>query len=77
MQKFEYKCVAILGAGERTTRILNEYARGWLGVGRHVVCLVILQAALGLTGPEDGRVNVRPAATITAEPGANKTLATK
>jgi hypothetical protein len=26
-QKFEYKCVAILGAGQRTTRILNEYAQ--------------------------------------------------
>ena len=30
MERFEYKCVAILGGGERTTRILNEYGReGW------------------------------------------------
>ncbi len=29
-QKYEYKCTLILGMGERTTRILNEYAReGW------------------------------------------------
>jgi len=28
--KYEYKCVSIVGLGERTTRILNEYARdGW------------------------------------------------
>lgn len=30
MTRFEYRCVCILGAGERTTRILNEYGRdGW------------------------------------------------
>jgi hypothetical protein len=30
MIRFEYKCVAILGAGERTARILNEYGcDGW------------------------------------------------
>ena len=30
MQQFEYRCVLILGGGERTTRILNEYGRqGW------------------------------------------------
>ena len=30
MNRFEYKCVCILGAGERTTRMLNEYGReGW------------------------------------------------
>jgi len=30
MQKYEYKCVAILGMGGRTTRILNEYGQqGW------------------------------------------------
>ena len=30
MQKFEYKCVLILGLGERTTRILNQYEQqGW------------------------------------------------
>ena len=30
MERFEYKCVLILGGGERTTRILNEYGReGW------------------------------------------------
>ena len=30
MERFEYKCIAILGGGERTTRILNEYGRdGW------------------------------------------------
>ena len=30
MQKFEYICVFILGGGEKTTRILNEYGRqGW------------------------------------------------
>ena len=29
-QKYEYKCVAIFGAGRRTSTILNEYAReGW------------------------------------------------
>ncbi len=28
--KYEYKCVMILGMGERTTRILNEYGQmGW------------------------------------------------
>ena len=30
MKKYEYKCVSILGAGERTTRVLNEYGQqGW------------------------------------------------
>lgn len=30
MKKYEYKCVAIMGNGERTTRILNEYGKqGW------------------------------------------------
>jgi len=30
MVRYEYKCIFILGAGERTTRILNEYGRdGW------------------------------------------------
>jgi len=30
MNRFEYKCVWIFGAGERTTRILNEYGKdGW------------------------------------------------
>lgn len=30
MIKYEYRCVLILGAGRRTTRILNEYGReGW------------------------------------------------
>ena len=30
MSGFEYKCVWIIGAGERTTRILNEYGKdGW------------------------------------------------
>jgi hypothetical protein len=30
MKKYEYKCVSILGDGERTTRILNEYGQqGW------------------------------------------------
>ena len=30
MNRFEYKCVCILGLGERTARILNEYGRdGW------------------------------------------------
>jgi len=30
VKKYEYKCVLILGAGGRTTRILNEYGReGW------------------------------------------------
>lgn len=30
MKKYEYKCVPILGGGERTTEILNEYGRqGW------------------------------------------------
>jgi hypothetical protein len=30
MQKWEYKCVCIIGAGERTTKILNDYGReGW------------------------------------------------
>ncbi|MFZ5643837.1 MAG: hypothetical protein ACOY46_09635 [Bacillota bacterium] len=27
MQKFEYKCILILGGGNRTTRLLNEYGR--------------------------------------------------
>jgi len=30
MKKFEYKCVLILGLGEKTSRILNEYGQnGW------------------------------------------------
>jgi len=30
MKQFEYKCVFIWGAGEKTTRVLNEYGReGW------------------------------------------------
>lgn len=30
MQKYEYICVAIVGMGERTTKILNEYGQqGW------------------------------------------------
>jgi len=30
MKKYEYKCVCIMGAGEKTTRKLNEYGReGW------------------------------------------------
>jgi len=30
MNRYEYKCVNIIGAGERTTRILNEYGKdGW------------------------------------------------
>jgi hypothetical protein len=30
MQKYEYKCVLILGFSERTSRVLNEYAQqGW------------------------------------------------
>ncbi|SNR24347.1 DUF4177 domain-containing protein [Halorubrum vacuolatum] len=29
-QQYEYRCVAIVGFGGKTTRILNEYARdGW------------------------------------------------
>ena len=30
MKRFEYKCVCIVGGGEKTTRVLNEYGRdGW------------------------------------------------
>ena len=30
MKKYEYKCVAIVGGGARTTRIMNEYGKeGW------------------------------------------------
>lgn len=30
MQKYEYKCVLILGLGEKTTRELNYYGKdGW------------------------------------------------
>ena len=30
MKQYEYKCVAIWGFAERTTRVLNEYGReGW------------------------------------------------
>lgn len=30
MKKFEYKCISILGGGERTSRIMNEYGKdGW------------------------------------------------
>lgn len=25
MKKYEYKCIYILGGGEKTTRVLNEY----------------------------------------------------
>lgn len=29
-QKYEYKCVAIVGFGDQATRVLNEHAReGW------------------------------------------------
>lgn len=29
-KKFEYKCAAIIGFGNRTTKILNKYGRdGW------------------------------------------------
>jgi hypothetical protein len=34
MQKYEYKCVAIAGLGEKTTKILNSYGKdGWELVG--------------------------------------------
>ena len=30
MKKYEYKCVRILGGGEQTTRVMNEYGlQGW------------------------------------------------
>jgi hypothetical protein len=30
MERFEYKCVLILGGGQKTTRVLNEFGReGW------------------------------------------------
>jgi hypothetical protein len=30
MKKYEYKCIFIWGAGEKTTRILNKYGKeGW------------------------------------------------
>ena len=30
MERFEFKCIAIIAGGEKTTRILNEYGRdGW------------------------------------------------
>lgn len=30
MEKYEYKCVCILGGGKRTTRKLNEFGKeGW------------------------------------------------
>jgi hypothetical protein len=30
MTRFEYKCICIFGAGESTSRVLNEYGRdGW------------------------------------------------
>ena len=30
METFEYKCVFIIGLGEKTTRILNQYgSQGW------------------------------------------------
>lgn len=30
VKQWEYKCVAISGLGEKTTRVLNEYGReGW------------------------------------------------
>lgn len=30
MIKYEYKCVMVLGAGEKTTETLNEYGKnGW------------------------------------------------
>ena len=36
MKRFEYKCVWIVGGGEKTSRVLNEYGReGW-----ELVCVV-------------------------------------
>jgi hypothetical protein len=35
MKKYEYKCVAIFGFGEKTRRILNEYGNG----GWELVCV--------------------------------------
>jgi len=30
LKKYEYKCVLILGMGEKTTRVLNQYGQeGW------------------------------------------------
>ena len=30
MDRWEYKCIPILGGGEKTARVLNEYGRdGW------------------------------------------------
>lgn len=30
MKKFEYKCVFIIGLGDKTTRVMNEYgSQGW------------------------------------------------
>ncbi|MBU3135477.1 hypothetical protein KPL39_04260 [Clostridium gasigenes] len=34
MEKYEYKCIAIVGSGRKTSRILNEYGEyGWELVG--------------------------------------------
>ena len=50
MDRFEYKCVAIIGMGEKTTRILNEYGRdGWELVA---VCYVWHYLKRGLPEPE-------------------------
>ena len=38
MKKYEYKCVCILGGGEQTTRVMNEYGlQGWELVSTWVV----------------------------------------
>ena len=36
MQKWEYKCISIMGDGEKTTRVMNELGReGWELVTAH------------------------------------------
>ena len=38
MKKYEYKCLCILGGGERTSQIMNEYGKdGWEFVSSWVI----------------------------------------
>lgn len=48
MTKYEYKCVGIVGMGEKTARVLNGYGRdGW-----ELVCVYAIWHYLRRPAPE-------------------------